>query len=133
MLILKKEDLEKIVAQSKREFSNECCGILAGREGRVENVYEMTNTDKSPSTFFMDTKEQLKVMKEIRNLGWEMLGIYHSHVDSPAYPSAHDVQLAFYPEVDYVIISLKDFNNPQIRAFKIREGKIEEEKIIVEE
>lgn len=131
MLTLKKEFLERIIVQIKRESPNEACGILGGKEGRVEKVYEMTNTDKSPSTYFMDAREQLKVMKEIRNLGLEMTGIYHSHVASPAYPSSHDVELAFYPEVSYVIISLKDRDNPGIRSFKIKEGKITEEEVSI--
>lgn len=132
MLILKKEFLDIIVRQSKKEFPNEACGILAGKDGRVEEVYEMTNADKSPSTFFMDTKEQLKVMKEMRNEGLEMLAIYHSHVASPAYPSAHDVELAFYAEASYVIISIKDKDAPSIRSFKIQDGKISEEDVKIE-
>ena len=118
-----------MVAQSKKEFPNEACGILAGKDGKVEKVYEMTNTDKSPSTFFMDAKEQLKTIKEMRGLGLEMAGIYHSHVASPAYPSSHDVELAFYPDASYVIVSLKDKNNPSARSFKIKEGNIAEEEL----
>ncbi len=129
MLILKKEFLEKIIAHSKRELPNEACGILAGKGGGVERVYEMTNIDKSPATFFMDAEEQLKVMKEIRSLSLEMLGIYHSHIASPAYPSSHDIELAFYPEVSYVILSLKDKEKPEVRSFRIKENKIEEEGI----
>lgn len=129
MLILKKEFLDRIISQSKKEFPNEACGILAGKEGKVEKVYAMTNTDKSPSTYFMDAKEQFKVMKEMRDLGSEMLGIYHSHVASQAYPSSHDVELAFYPEASYIIVSLKDKDNPEIRSFKIKEGKITEEEV----
>lgn len=129
MLILKKEFVKQIIAQSIREFPNEACGILAGRNNKVEKVYEMTNAEKGPSTFFMDAKEQLRIMKEMRNVGLEMIGIYHSHVASQAYPSAHDVELAFYPEASYVIVSLKDKNNPGIRSFKIKEDKIEEEEL----
>lgn len=132
MLILKREFLQQILNQCRKEFPNECCGILAGRDTTVKKVYAMTNTDKSPTTYFMDAKEQLKVMKEIRNSGLEMLGIYHSHVASPAYPSAQDVKMAFYPEASYVIISLKDKNNPQIKSFRIIEGKIEEEELKIE-
>lgn len=132
MLILKKESLEQIVIQSKREFPNEACGILAGREGRAGKVYAMSNIDKSPSTYFMDAKEQLLVMKEMRNLGLEMVGIYHSHVASPAYPSGHDVEMAFYPEASYVIVSLADKNKPAVRSFKIKEGVITEEEIKIE-
>lgn len=132
MLILKKEFLEGIFNHSKREFPNECCGILAGKDGRVAKIYETTNIDKSPSTYFMEPKEQLEVMKEIRNQGWEMIGIYHSHVASPAYPSAHDVELAFYPEASYVIITLEDEAHPQIRSFKIVGAKIEKEELKIE-
>lgn len=127
MITLKREFFDYLVAQSKRELPNEACGILAGKNGKVEKVYKMTNADKSPATFFMDAKEQLKIMKEMRGLGLEMIGIYHSHVASPAYPSSHDVELAFYPDVSYLIISLKDNDNPSARSFKIKEGKIEEE------
>lgn len=131
MFILEKDLLEKMLQQIKEEFPNEACGILAGREGRAEKVYAMSNVDKSPSTYFMDAKEQLLVMKEIRNLGLEMVGIYHSHAASPAYPSGHDVEMAFYPEASYIIVSLADKDKPAVRSFKIVEGKITEEKLII--
>ncbi len=129
MLVLRKDLLDKIIAQCKKEFPNEACGILAGKDAQVEKVYEMTNRDKSPESYFMETKEQFKVMKEIRTKGLEMLGIYHSHVKSPAYPSGRDVEMAFYPEASYVIISLQDKDNPSMRSFKIREEKTSEEEI----
>ncbi len=132
MLTLKKDLLEKMLKQIKEEFPNEACGILAGREGRASKVYEMSNTDKSPATYFMDAKEQLLVMKEMRNSGLEMVGIYHSHVASPAYPSGHDLEMAFYPEASYVIISLVDKNKPAARSFKINEGAITEEELRIE-
>ena len=129
-MIIIREDLRKaIIKHSKTEFPNEACGMLAGKGRRVEKVYEMTNAEKSPETFFMDAKEQLKVMKEIRTLGLEMIGIYHSHVASQAYPSNHDVELAFYPEASYVIVSLKDKASPSMRSFKIKDGKIAEEEV----
>lgn len=144
MLYLSEKQAEELIRHSKRESPNEACGILAGlpagqagkvypelrgRDRKVERVYPMTNADRSSETFFMDPKEQLKVMKEIRNLGLEMVGIYHSHPASEAYPSARDVELAYYPEVSYVIISIRDKDNPGIRSFRIVEGKIEEEEV----
>ena len=132
MLILKKDSFEQIVSQCLREFPNEACGILVGKGQNVHKVYEMRNADKSPESFFMEPKEQLNILKEIRNLGLEMLGIYHSHVASEAYPSSRDVELAFYPEVSYVIITIKDKNNPRLRSFKIQEGNIVEEQVRIE-
>ncbi|MDO8603722.1 MAG: M67 family metallopeptidase [Candidatus Omnitrophota bacterium] len=131
MLILKKYLADEIIDHCKREFPNEACGILAGKEGKAEKVYEMKNADASPSTFLMEPKEQLCIMKDMRNSGVQMTGIYHSHVASQAYPSEHDVKMAFYPEVSYVIISLKDDKNPVIRSFKIQDGKIKEEDVRV--
>ena len=127
-----KVHLSEMIQHCQKDYPNEACGILAGRAGKVEKVYQMINTDKSASTFFMDPKEQLKVMKEIRNQGLEMVGIYHSHLETEAYPSAHDVELAFYPEVSYVIVSINDKNNPSIRSFKIMEGEISEEEVKIE-
>ena len=139
-----KVHLSEMIQHCQKDYPNEACGILAGkirpecaeegsrRHGKVEKVYQMINTDKSASTYFMDPKEQLKVMKEIRNQGLEMVGIYHSHLETEAYPSAHDVELAFYPEVSYVIVSINDKNNPSIRSFKIMEGEISEEEVKIE-
>ena len=132
MIYIAKNLFERMIEHSKREFPNEACGILSGSTERVNKVYEMTNVEKSPQTFFMDAREQLKVMKEIRNEGQKMIGIYHSHVASPAFPSDHDVELALYPEVSYVIISIKDRENPSVRSFKIVEGKIREEELKIE-
>ena len=131
MLILQKELLSGIISHCRKEFPNEACGILAGKDGEAKKVFRMINVDKSPSTYFMDAKEQLLVTKEIRNSELEMVGIYHSHVASPAYPSGHDVEMAFYPEVSYVIVSLEDKSKPAVRSFKIIEGKISEEKLII--
>ncbi len=132
MLYLTKKQAEELIEHSKKESPDEVCGILAGKEGKIIKIYRMTNADKSPQTFFMDPKEQLKVMKEIRNLGLKMVGIYHSHLETDAYPSTHDVELSFYPEVSYVIISLKDKDSPSIKSFKIEEGKIIEEEVRAE-
>jgi proteasome lid subunit RPN8/RPN11 len=132
MLYLDKEKAKKLIEHAKREGPDEACGILAGAGSQVKVVYEMTNTDKSATTFFMDPKEQLGVLKKIRNASLEMVGIYHSHPHTEAYPSAHDIEMAFYPEASYVIVSLKDGDNPALRSFKIRDANVEEEKLEIE-
>lgn len=134
MIEISEKQKQEIFEHAKTAGKHEACGILAGKAGKVEKVYKMANTSDSPETcYFMDPKEQLKVMKEIRNKDLEMIGIYHSHVGSGAYPSARDVELAFYPEAIYVIISLQNINNPILRAFRIKEETIKEEEIKVKE
>jgi len=132
MLYLNKQQRHELVGHADNALPEEACGIIAGKGERVDRIYPMTNTDKSARTFFMNSEEQLKVMKDIRNSGIVMIGIYHSHPQTEAYPSAHDVELAYYPEASYVIISLRDRNNPDVRSFKIIEGKITEEKVVVQ-
>ena len=133
MIYLITDNYQEIIKHCQKEYPKEVCGILAGKENKISKVYEMANISESPETcYLMNPEEQLKVFKEMRNLGIEMLGIYHSHSSSFAYPSRRDCEMVFYPEVDYVIISLKDYNNPDVRAFKIIEGKIEEEKIEID-
>lgn len=129
MILLKKELFEQILRHCKKEFPNEACGILAGNKEEVTKIYEMVNAESSPESFLMDAKEQLKVMKEIRISGLDLIGVYHSHVASAAYPSSRDVELAFYPDASYAILTLKDKNNPGIRSFKIKEGSISEEEV----
>ncbi|NQV04626.1 MAG: M67 family metallopeptidase [Candidatus Omnitrophica bacterium] len=132
MICLTKDQASELLEHSKKESPNEVCGILAGKDTKVHKVYKMVNKDKSRTSFFMDPQEQLKVMKEIRNSGLDFIGIYHSHPETKAYPSAHDVELAYYPEVSYVIVSLKDKDSPCMRSFRIIDGKIAEEEVKIE-
>lgn len=132
MLKISQSQAKEIIDHARASVPYEACGILAGKENKVEKVYKMKNTSESPETcYFMDPKEQFAVMKEMRGLGLEMLAIYHSHTGSEAYPSARDLELAFYPEAAYVIVSLKNKDNPQIKGYRIVAGKINQEVISI--
>lgn len=132
MLIIEKRLFKQVISRCLNELPDEACGIFAGKRGKAAKVFASANVDKSPSSYLMEPKEQLKIMKEIRNLELEIVGIYHSHVASKAYPSRKDLELAFYPGASHVIISLKNKDNPSIRSFKIREGRITEEEVKIE-
>jgi len=109
----------------------EACGILAGQEGRVFKLYRATNADRSPTSYRLDPQEQYRIFEDIEVRGWELAGIYHSHPSTTAIPSDVDERQARYPESSYVLISLKDPDNPQIRSFRITEGWVAEEGIVV--
>jgi proteasome lid subunit RPN8/RPN11 len=126
MLVLKENDLRKIYELCEHEYPNEACGILAGHNGTVEKIYSMANAEPSPSFYVMEPREQFQVMKEMRQEGLELVGIYHSHTGSQAYPSATDVSLAYYPEAVYLIVTLMDRKNPAARGFTIIENTITE-------
>lgn len=127
------DQLTEVLAHCRSESPLEACGILAGKSSRVEVVYPVINVEKSERRYLMDPTEQFRVMGEIWDQGRELVAIYHSHPASPAYPSATDVDLAYYPDAFYLIVSLAG-SKPDLRAFRIRDGKITETGIeIVEE
>ena len=115
---------KQMVAQAKAQVPVEACGILAGRDNRVEKFYEMTNIDNSRDHFMMEPKEQFAVAKDIRAAGLEMLAIYHSHPATPARPSAEDIRLAFMPDVTHVILSLQESKCPAVKGFLIENGNV---------
>ena len=117
---------EQMIQQAKAQAPIEACGILAGRDGQVERLYEMTNADKSSDHFMMAPEEQFKVVKDIRAAGRQMLAIYHSHPETPARPSAEDIRLAFTPDVIYVIVSLQEADNPVAKGFLIEDNSVTE-------
>jgi [CysO sulfur-carrier protein]-S-L-cysteine hydrolase len=108
-----------LVAHAREEFPNECCGLIAGREGTATRVLRAVNSEGSPFMYVMDPREQMQLMDEIDEAGEDLLAIYHSHTRSAAYPSTTDVDLAFFAEPLYVIVSLQDDANPVIRAFHL--------------
>lgn len=126
--------VDEMVAHAREGLPNECCGILAGRDGRVLKLYRMTNLAASPFRFDMDPGEIVKVDSEAGDNDWELLAIYHSHTKSEAYPSDTDVRIAggtaqLWPDVRYVLVSLKDAGDPQVRSFSIIEGVVAEERL----
>ena len=133
MLYLDQQYAREMVAHSLEDDPNECCGILAGREGEILNLYRMANVEASPYRYRMDPKELLRVYHEIDDRGWEIIAIYHSHTHSEAYPSATDVRLATWPEALYILISLLQRDNPPIRAFRIEGSAVTEEEVCVGE
>ena len=74
----------------------------------------------------IDDAELYALYREIEAREEEILAIYHSHPATPAYPSATDVALAFWPDANYVICSLADPERPVLRAFRIVDEQISE-------
>jgi len=124
-LIISRKLLDEVISHCHEEYPKEACGILAGKDWVVKKVYKMKNLDNSSVSYMMDSKEQLTVMKEISKEGLDMTAIYHSHPDLDVYPSPRDVQLASYPDSVYLIVGFIE-NNLRVKAFNIKEGKVEE-------
>jgi [CysO sulfur-carrier protein]-S-L-cysteine hydrolase len=123
--------VDEIVAHARDELPNECCGLIAAEDGRAMKLFRTANAEASPVRYGLDPREQYKIMMEIERSGWMLGAIYHSHTRSPAYPSQTDVNLAFYPDALYLIVSLQDADRPELRAYRIVDAQIEEVELAV--
>ena len=93
---------------------------IARRAGwYITSIYPAPNRLDSASAYEIAPVDLFRLMREIRAAGEELVGIYHSHPIGENRPSARDLELAFYPEVAYLIVSpLGAAANP-VRAFSI--------------
>lgn len=140
MISIKRTDYEKILAHAEKELPNEACGLIAGTVNEedkvIEEVYLLTNTDKSNEHFSLDPKEQLAAIKDMRAKGLVPLGNWHSHPESPSRPSDEDKRLAFDSKASYMILSLMNRDEPVLNSFKItgEDPKTsEKEQLIIED
>ena len=112
-----------IESHALRERPAECCGLLSGTDSAIVAAHPLRNeAGRSESRYFASPVDLFAAMRRIRNRGHQMLGIYHSHPRTPAYPSPTDVESAFYPEAVYFIIALAPVID--LRAFRINEARI---------
>ena len=130
-MMVPRQMVEEMIAHAREEAPNECCGMIGGADGSATTVYRSINAEASPLRYSLDASDQFRIMQEMEKRGEELVGIYHSHTGSAAYPSQTDVNLAAYPDAVYVIVSLEDPQNPEVRGFWIRDGQIDEAELDV--
>lgn len=136
MIIISKEDYQKIIDHAVSELPREACGLVAGKlEGedkRIEKVYLLTNIDNSSEHFSLDPKEQLTAIKDMRSGGYIPLGNWHSHPETPSRPSEEDKRLAYDKNASYLILSLMDRENPVLNSFHIDGSEASKEELVIE-
>jgi proteasome lid subunit RPN8/RPN11 len=129
MFRIEKRYIDEMIAHAREEAPNECCGILAGKDGRILQLYRATNAEQSCYRYEVDSGELFRIHRECEERGWEFVGIYHSHPSTEAYPSPTDVRRASWPEALYFVVSLRDSENPDVRAYRIVDGQVSEEEL----
>jgi len=132
MLSLPRKFIDEMIAHALEDAPNECCGIIAGQDGRAVTLFRAQNSEASPYRYNVDPQDLFRIHRDCDENGWEFMVIYHSHTASEAYPSATDVRLAFWPEAYYVLVSLLDRASPVVRAFRIEDGRVSEDEISAE-
>ena len=118
---------QEMIVHARKDAPNECCGIMAGKDGTVQEVYRTTNIDHSPVKYTIDPQEMVQTFLVADKAGQDVLGFYHSHTRTEAYPSVTDTRLA--PPSDlfdyhYVIVSLQNPDQPSVRCFRIVDRKV---------
>ena len=122
-----------IVDHAMRDAPRECCGIIAGRDGVPMRLYETRNVAAGNRFYEIDPAQLIELeFREFPAQELELVAIYHSHPESPAYPSPTDVELAFWPDAVFLICSLADSESPEIRGFLIRDGRVNEVELDVD-
>lgn len=124
--------LNSILEQARYASPSECCGLLSGTDNTVDLCHPLRNNSPEPDRrYFASPEDLFEAMREMRDQGRRLLAIYHSHPHGESYPSQTDIELAFYPDVAYLIQSLDP--QPEIRAWRIVDRAVSEIRIDIVE
>ncbi|MBV9195554.1 MAG: M67 family metallopeptidase [Solirubrobacterales bacterium] len=123
--------LEEMVSHARQEAPNECCGMVASRDGEAVAVHRAANAEASPLRFVIDSREQLQLMNRIEDAGLDIGAIYHSHTRTAPEPSQTDITFARgWPGVVWIIVGLNG-PAPDVRAWLIDDGVVFETELVV--
>jgi proteasome lid subunit RPN8/RPN11 len=130
---ISQELLDEIVAHSRADAPNECCGLVSGRDGTAIEVFRARNEMASPLAYNVHPQDLLRITEQIEARGEELAAIYHSHTKSPPEPSQTDINLAAsWPDPVYLICSIADPDAPVVRGWSLRDGAVAEVELSLE-
>lgn len=120
-----------MVAHALSGFPLEACGLLAGDpDGTMHVFHPCANEAGSAKLYTVAPKDMLAADREAEDRGLQIIGVMHSHTHTDPYPSPTDVAQAPDPGWHYVIVSLRD-DVPMLRSFRIIDGEIAEEPVLL--
>jgi proteasome lid subunit RPN8/RPN11 len=120
-----------MVATCIRALPNEGCGLLLGTpDGTIVDVVASANVADSAKVYEIDPKVLLRAYRRVDEEGLDVVGVFHSHTHTEAYPSPTDILQAPDPSWHYVIVSLLD-SPANVRSFRVVEGSVTPETIEV--
>ena len=125
-LELPKVLIDEMIAHSREDLPNECCGVIGRDSSGALTLWRATNDQASPWRFNIPAQQLLHLYNAIDDADGDLLVIYHSHVASEARPSPTDLNIARLhkgaTEWPYwVLVSLAD-EPPSVRAWRIDDG-----------
>lgn len=120
--------LDAIAAHCLRTYPLEACGLLLGAKDEVWEAYCGRNEAHSARVFTMAPADVLGAERRAKELGIQVVGVFHSHTHSEAFPSPTDVRQALDEAWAYLVVSL---SRPlvEVRAYRIVGGQVHEERL----
>ena len=123
MIRIARSLLERIERAAEASYPDECCGLLAGRHGAADDIL-VTRVAESVNltggnarmSFEVDSRVRLNLMKELRGGDDDVVGLYHSHPDHSAEPSARDLDRVFEPDLIWLITAVAQGRAVETRA-----------------
>ena len=125
-LTLSPAQLAQMVEHVARHTPEEACGLLAGINGRVVQVYPVENELHSPVAYQMNAVQQVEAMIALEDAGWDLCGIFHSHPAGPPVPSRTDLAQSYYPDAVYLIFAPDGRGGWGVRGFSLADGRARE-------
>jgi proteasome lid subunit RPN8/RPN11 len=122
--------LEEMLDYARADAAVECCGLLGGRAGEIVACLPARNARASATAYEIAPEELFALVRRLRTDGLELAGIYHSHPRGENAPSPRDLELAYYPDAAWFILSPRADAAAPIRAFRIRDGRAAELRIV---
>jgi [CysO sulfur-carrier protein]-S-L-cysteine hydrolase len=133
VLTISRDLHDRIVDHARKDHPDEACGVIAGPAGSDTPVryVPMQNAERSPTFYRFDSREQLRVWREMDDNDEEAVVIYHSHTATEAYPSRTDISYASEPQAHYVLVSTRDEAKTEFRSYRIIDGGVTEEPVTI--
>ena len=104
-IILSQSDKEILTEHAENEEPNESCAILFGKDSLVSEVFLTKNIEESPVNFTISNEQLIEGYKIAEEKRVEVIGVFHSHPNSDAYPSNTDKKFMQSNPVVWVIYS----------------------------
>jgi proteasome lid subunit RPN8/RPN11 len=121
---------DRMVAHCLDCLPLEACGLLVGRGEEVCEVYPAVNAARSARVYMVEPRDLLRADRAAEAAGLGLIGVWHSHTHTPAYPSPTDVAQAPDPAWHYVLVSLSDLE-PVVRSYRVVDGGVKEEPVVL--
>ena len=126
MLSLPRAMVDQVLAHARRDHPDECCGVIAARDGEVTRVFEMANAERSPTGFTFDSAEWLHVYRALDDADEVPWVVYHSHTMTEAYPSRTDIRWSETAGFPYWLLVSTRSDEDEVHAYTITDGAVAE-------